>query len=228
MSNRRFDLVMFDLDGTLIDSAPDLNAALNELLATDGLGPVTLDQTRTFIGNGVRKLVERAYVACGLPLDAAGLAEKVERMLPIYKRHLVALTVPIPGAFAALDALRDEGRKLALVTNKPTPAIAEILRHFGIDGHFTAVVGAEAGHAPKPAPDMLLAAMRIAGVEAGRSVMVGDGAADVGGARAAGAPVIVLAGGYGPEQASGGDAAISGMNELVGAIRSLEIDAAAQ
>ena len=136
--------------------------------------------------------------------------------------------MPIPGAFEAMDRLRAEGRKLALVTNKPTPAIAEILGHFAIADRFVAVIGAEAGHAPKPAPDMLQAAMHMAGVDAAHAVMVGDGAADVGGARAAGVPVIVLAGGYGPEKTEGGDAEIAGMDQLADTIISLERDAPSQ
>lgn len=222
MSQHRFDLVMFDLDGTLIDSAPDIHAAINELLATDGLGPVTLEQARTFIGNGVRKLIERAYAACARPLDLADMDAHVARMLPIYKRHLVNLTVPIPGAFEALAELAGQGRKLALVTNKPTPAIAEILAHFGIADRFVAVIGAEASYAPKPAPDMLDAAMKIASATRDQSIMVGDGAADIGGARAAGVTVIGLTGGYGPEVATGADVSIDAMSKLVATIEALE------
>lgn len=212
--------VLFDLDGTLIDSAPDIHAATNRLLARHGLGPLTLAQVKSMIGNGVKKLVERAYAACGRPLGAAALEAEFAVMLEIYFDHLTVLTTLMPGARETVYAMRVQGIALGVVTNKPQRFTEAILDHFGLAGAFGAVVGGDVGHVKKPAPDMLLAALERLGVAPRDAVMIGDSAADVRSARAAGVRAIVVEGGYTnvPAAELGGDIVVPGFAEIPGAL----------
>ncbi len=216
--------VLFDFDGTLIDSAPDIHAATNLLLARQGLGPLTLAQVKSMIGHGVRKLVERAYAACGRPLDDAELDAEFATMMEIYFSHLTVLTRLMPGAREAVDALRADGVALALVTNKPQRFSEAILDHFGLLDAFGAVIGGDAGYVKKPAPDMLLAALERLGVAAGEAAMIGDSGADVESARAAGLPVVIVEGGYTtvPAAELGADAVVASLDEVVSALRELD------
>src|SRR5262245_56128187 len=151
--------VLFDLDGTLIDSAPDIAAAVNELLGRRGLGPLTLDQVVSMIGNGTKKLTERAFAATSGPLSPDELDQRYAEMLEIYGRHLTGVTTLLPGAAGAIAGLRRQGGRLGIVTNKPQRFIETILEHFRLAGDFDVVIGSDAGVTPKPAPDMLFAAM---------------------------------------------------------------------
>jgi phosphoglycolate phosphatase len=216
--------VLLDFDGTLIDSAPDIHAATNLLLARQGLGPLTLAQVKSMIGHGVRKLVERAYAACGRPLDDAALDAEFATMMEIYFSHLTVLTRLMPGAREAVDALRADGVALALVTNKPQRFSEAILDHFGLLDAFGAVIGGDAGYVKKPAPDMLLAALERLGVAAGEAAMIGDSGADVESARAAGLPVVIVEGGYTtvPAAELGADAVVASLDEVVSALRELD------
>ncbi len=188
--------VLFDLDGTLIDSAPDIAAAVNELLARSGRGPLTLAAVTSMIGNGVEKLVERAIAATGDPLGPQALEHEQTVMLDIYAKHLTGLTVLMPGVRAALDALHGNGILLGLVTNKQQRFIETVLDHFGLSSLFGAVIGGDPGIVKKPAPDMLLAAMAQLGAGPQDAVMVGDSTSDVQAALAAGIPSILVRGGY--------------------------------
>ncbi|HMQ56950.1 MAG TPA: phosphoglycolate phosphatase [Rhizobiaceae bacterium] len=216
--------VLFDLDGTLIDSAPDIAAAVNELLAAHGLPAQSLDAVRAMIGNGVRKLVERAFAAAGAPLEEAALEARHEEMMAIYGRHLVNLTVMLPGATEIVTAYHRARVKTGVVTNKPEGFTRTILDHFGLSGSVDVVVGGDTGPARKPAPDMLLHALSQVGLHPGRSLMVGDSAADVGAARAAGMAVIVVRGGYTatPADELGADLVIDTLAQLPQAIERLK------
>jgi phosphoglycolate phosphatase len=215
--------ILFDLDGTLIDSAPDIRAAVNELIARHELGPLTLDQVKSMIGNGVQKLVERAFAATAGPLAPDELQREYMAMVDIYANHLTKLTTLTPGAREALGALNGEGVLLALVTNKPQRFIETILDHFRLSRLFGAVIGGDAGVAKKPAPDMLLAAAEQLGIEPWDAVMVGDSASDVEAARAAGVLAIIVRGGYSsvPIEGLGADAVVESLAGLAGALRSL-------
>ena len=137
--------VLFDLDGTLIDSAPDIRAAVNELLATHGIAPLSLDQVHSFIGNGMKKLVERAFAATSGPLTPERLEREYADMFPFYARHLTGLTTLLPGAREMLAELKAQGIGLGLVTNKPQRFIETILDHFGLSQLFAIAVGGDAG-----------------------------------------------------------------------------------
>ena len=217
--------VLFDLDGTLIDSAPDIAAAVNELLSRSNRGPLTLAEVTSMIGNGVEKLVERAFAATtGGALQPAALRREQMAMVDVYADHLTDLTVPMPGAPDVLEALHADGILLGLVTNKPQRFIETILDHFGMSSLFGTVIGGDAGVTKKPAPDMLLAAMQQLGVEPWNTIMVGDSTSDVEAARAAGVPGVVVRGGYSNValEQLGADAVIGGLDELAGTFETLK------
>lgn len=218
------EAILFDLDGTLIDSAPDIAAATNELLAQDGLGPLSLEAVRGMIGKGVTNLVARAYEACGRPLDSAAVDEAVERMMPCYARHLTNLTVILPGALETVAALASARVKIGIVSNKPHEFTVAIVDHYGFGAHAGVVLGAQDGLAKKPAPDMLLKALDMLGARPARSLMVGDSASDVGAARAAGMAVVLVEGGYGGFHARdlGADAVAKDFHGLAAAIEGLK------
>lgn len=216
--------VLFDLDGTLIDSAPDIREAVNELLARRSLGPLGLDQVKSMIGNGTKKLVERVFAATSGPLSPAELDQEYAVMTGIYGKHLTGVTTLLPGAREMLDGLRRDGVALGLVTNKPQRFIETILDHFRLSAAFGAVIGGDAGVPVKPAPGMLVAAMEELGSTPEDTVMVGDSASDVGAARAAGIPAVIRRGGYTttPADALGADIVIDGLSELRGALPGLK------
>ena len=215
--------VLFDFDGTLIDSALDIHAATNMLLARDGLAPLPLEDVKAMIGEGTRKLVERAFAAAGRPLDTVALDDKYAQMVPLYAANLTTLTQLMPGTTEALAALHRDGIAMALVTNKPDFAIAEILEHFGITHYFPVIVGGDSGVPHKPAPDMLFLALSKLGVQAADAVFVGDSPADARSAQAAGMKLVLVEGGYSrePLPSLGADVVLRDLGELEAAMPSL-------
>lgn len=216
--------VLFDLDGTLVDSAPDITAAVNELLATRRLPPLDVPRVTAMIGNGMEKLVERAFAASGMELKGRELAEAQRDMMPIYLRHTTHLTTLRPGAREALAAFHAAGVGLGVVTNKPQAATRDILVHFGLTDMLGAIVGGDAVVNKKPAPDALLLALERLRAEPAQALMVGDSVSDVGAARAAGMPVAILRGGYSnvPVETLGADLVLDGPGELPAALRRAE------
>lgn len=216
--------ILFDLDGTLIDSAPDIASAVNVLLGEDGLPPLTVDAVRGMIGNGVKKLVERAYAASGKPVEGEALDQAHERMMGVYGKYLTVETVLLEGAMEMVSAYKGAGVKIGVVTNKPEGFTREILAHFGFDAHVDVVVGGDTGPTRKPAPDMLEHALAQIGIGAGRALMVGDSPADIGAAKAANMASIAVRGGYTnvPVEELGADKVISTLTELPGAIEALK------
>lgn len=215
--------ILFDLDGTLIDSAPDIAAAVNELLSQDGLPAQSVDAVRGMIGNGVRKLVERAYASSGRPVEGVALDETTDRMMVIYGKHLTRHTTLMPGAMEMVVAYHAAGVKIGIVTNKPEAFTHEIVTHFGLEAHVEVVVGGDTGPARKPAPDMLQHALEAVGQTADRALMVGDSPADIGAAKAARVTSIAVRGGYTnvPADELGADRVISSLMELPAAIEAL-------
>ncbi|EAU42967.1 phosphoglycolate phosphatase [Fulvimarina pelagi HTCC2506] len=188
--------VLFDLDGTLVDSAPDIREALNEAMAERSVAPFELSEVRTMVGGGVALLVERALARREHVLAERERAALVERFVALYEPRATRLTTLLPGAAEALQASRAHGAKTALVTNKPKAPALSILEHFAIARHFNLVVGGDAGPAKKPAPDLLLHAARELEVEIANCLFVGDSENDVTAAKAAGMAVAALRGGY--------------------------------
>jgi len=222
--------ILFDLDGTLIDSVPDIAAAVNELLSQDALAAQSVDAVRGMIGNGVKKLVERAYAASGRPVEGEALDATTDRMMGIYGKHLTRDTVAMPGALEMVAAYHRAGVKIGVVTNKPEAFTHEILKHFGLDEQVAAVVGGDTGPARKPEPDMLHHALSAMGVSASRALMVGDSPADIGAAKAAFMASVAVRGGYTnvPADELGADRVISSLAELPGAIEALKEPAEAR
>jgi phosphoglycolate phosphatase len=188
--------ILFDLDGTLIDSAPDIAASVNELLARRELPTLSLAQVKSMIGNGLKKLVERAFAASGRALAAAELEDASAEMMAIYRQNLTGLTCLLPGAQEAIAQLHVAGFALGVVTNKPQVATREILLHFSLTERLGVIVGGDAVSHMKPAPDALLLALDRLGVEPAEALMVGDSVTDFEAARAAGVPVALVRGGY--------------------------------
>ncbi|MFI4965743.1 MAG: phosphoglycolate phosphatase [Caulobacterales bacterium] len=189
-------VIAFDLDGTLVDTAPDLVGTLNAILAEEGLSPLAMAHARDLIGHGARRLLERGYQAAGAPLPAERMPELFDRFLAHYLAHIADQSRPFPGAVAAVEALRAKGARVALCTNKPTGLANALLAALGIGQLFDAVVGPDAAPAAKPDPRHLQAAVAAAGGSLSRAVMVGDAATDAGAARAAKVPLILVSFGY--------------------------------
>ncbi len=188
----RYDAVIFDLDGTLLYTLPDLHSSLNAALRECGYAERTLDETRRFIGNGSRKLIERA-----LPGEAEN--PDVDRVLAVYRRvyreNLVVGTVPYPGMESTLFALRDAGLRLGVATNKPHENARYIIDTC-FPGLFAAVEGSREGQPLKPDPAPVLRALRTLGVEASRSLYAGDSDVDYYTAVNSGADSVLCAWGY--------------------------------
>ena len=188
--------MLFDLDGTLIDSVADIATSVNILLAKESLPPLTVDEVRAMIGNGMAKLVERAFKARGIDLEGDRLTDMTARMMDIYKDHLTEETILLDGAEDMLRAYSVAGIRIAVVTNKPEAFSRRILDHFGLGAIVNCVVGGDTGPARKPAPDMLLHAVAEMDLHASRALMVGDSPADIGAAVAAGMVSVAVRGGY--------------------------------
>lgn len=216
--------VLFDLDGTLIDSAPDLAASTNRLLLSYGRPALGLDQVRSMIGHGVRRLVERAFAASGDPLtDERELDMRTGRMMEIYGGNLTAETRLMPGARMVLEHLTAESYALGVVTNKPEALTRRILTHFGLDDRFGVCVGGDTGPACKPAPDMLVHAMQVLGLDPSRGLLVGDSPADIHAAKSAGMISMAVRGGYTniPVEELGSARVLDSLHDLPSALRSL-------
>lgn len=214
----QLDAVIFDLDGTLVDTAPDLGAALNRLLAEHGRDSVGADGIRRMIGDGAAKLVERGFLATGgLP---AALPALVERFLALYEPAIAETSRPFPGVVDALVRLRAAGLRLGVCTNKPDEATRRLLDALGLARHFTAVSG---GDVPARKPDArhLLGVVERLGATPTRTIMVGDSMNDVAAARNAGIAVIVVSFGYTttPAAALGADAVIDDFAELAALLK---------
>ncbi|GAB4260182.1 MAG: phosphoglycolate phosphatase [Pararhodobacter sp.] len=186
-------IAIFDLDGTLIDSAPDIHAAGNAVLAAENLAPVTLAQTRSFIGNGAAVFLER------LERASAG-ANEPDRTARMRKRFAIeyetahALTTIYPGVEAALEALAQDGWKLGLCTNKPVAPTRAVLSHLGWTDRFEVVIGGDSLSVMKPDPAPLRAVIEALGP--GPLIYVGDSETDGATAQAASVPFALFTRGY--------------------------------
>ncbi|NLO81029.1 MAG: phosphoglycolate phosphatase [Xanthomonadaceae bacterium] len=189
--------VVFDLDGTLVDSAEDLRAASNALLAELGRPPLDLATIKSFIGDGVAKLVERVLEASGGVPEQAVERMLLRRFLDIYEADPSSRTRPYPGVVETLQALRSQGLKLGICTNKPIIATQRLLDDLGLRPLVDAVVGGDSFPSRKPSPEPLLGLLAMLRVAPARAAMVGDNEHDVAAARAAAvAKVLIMRHGY--------------------------------
>lgn len=215
--------IAFDLDGTLVDTAPDLVGALNQVLGEQGLAPLDYETARDMVGRGAKHLIEQGYAATGLPLSPDNSPALVERFVAVYRARIAAQSRPFEGLVEALETLAHQGATLCVCTNKRTDLSIALLDALGLSRHFTAVVGADAAPAAKPDARHLICAIEQAGGEVTRAVMVGDSITDVNAAKNAGVPVIVTTFGYTdiPVADLGADAMINAFAELPAAVAAI-------
>ena len=200
MPDRVLRCAVFDLDGTLVDSAPDLHAALDRLMAVKRLPGFARAEVVAMIGDGVRVLLERAYAARGIALDEADL----QHFMTDYEANAAVLTRAFDGIPELLGGLRDAGWRLAVCTNKPEGAARVLLSGLGLDGHFSALGGGDSFPMRKPDPGHLRATLAAAGAAPEDAVMIGDHRNDIEAARGAGVRAIFAGWGYGPHSMAGG------------------------
>ena len=187
---------MFDLDGTLVETAPDLMGTLNVLLAREGIEPLPMDDARRLIGQGAKALLTRGFAVAGRPLAEPLLSRLFDDFIDHYRLHIADESRPFDGVVAALDSLQSEGARLAICTNKPTDLSFALMGALGLADRFSAIVGPDAAPARKPDPRHLTTAIERAGGRSDRAVMVGDSASDAHAARNAGVPLILVSFGY--------------------------------
>jgi len=206
---------VFDLDGTLVDSAPDLAAATNRLLQGIGRTPLPLSAVHGMIGEGVTVLLERALAATGGWPNEAEFKALLVRFRADYEAHVADATRPYPGAAETLHRLRAAGLRIALCTNKPRAPAEALLRALGAEGWFDAVIAGEGGRL-KPHPQPVHDALAALGVAAPAAVYVGDSAIDLMAARQAGVAVVLVTYGYTktPAVELGAEATIDALGEL--------------
>ncbi len=190
--------ILFDLDGTLIHSAPDLRDALNRLLIGEGRRELDLAAVQMMIGDGVRMLVERGFDATGEAPTEAALDRLTEDFIADYEPNSAVKTVPFPGAVRTVKALHEAGHAMAVCTNKPAAAAHLILEKFGFIPYFPVLIGGDTlNEIRKPDPRFLVAALeQLGAVTAANAVMVGDNANDLAAARGAGIKVVLATFGY--------------------------------
>jgi phosphoglycolate phosphatase len=212
--------IVFDLDGTLVDTAPDLVDTLNIVLAREGLPPVPFDTARAMIGGGARTLIERGLQAEGRPGGGAEVDRLYKDFVAHYGDHLADRSQPFPGAIAAIEQLAERGCRFAVCTNKLEWLSIKLLDALGISGHFAAICGQDTFGVQKPDPQILLQTIRKAGGQSARAVMVGDSINDIEVARAAKVPVIAVDFGYTetPVSALDPDVVIGDFNKLPAAV----------
>ncbi|SEE09876.1 phosphoglycolate phosphatase [Rhizobiales bacterium GAS191] len=215
--------IVFDLDGTLADTANDLVTTLNSILEREGLEAIPLASARDLIGQGTRALLQRGFALQGRSLAAARLEELFEEFLHLYGQHLVDQTTLFPGVEAALERLARRGHRLAVCTNKTEELSRDLLVALGVAPRFAAICGRDTFAFCKPDPRHLTETVRLAGGSAKTAIMVGDSKTDIDTARAAELPVIAVPFGYTdvPVTALAPDIVIAHFDEIDAAIAEL-------
>jgi phosphoglycolate phosphatase len=189
--------VVFDLDGTLIHSAPDLHAALNRLMTVEGRRLLEISEVVQMIGDGVPKLVERGYQATGKRLGNAELDKKISNFMEDYEKNATNLTALFPNVLETLKVLIKNQVRLGICTNKPQAATLKVLEHFGLTNYYQAVVGGDQlKGVRKPDPRHLMATLDILNVIPKDVVMVGDSPNDISAANNAGVMSVAVSFGY--------------------------------
>ncbi|GJD70380.1 phosphoglycolate phosphatase [Methylobacterium gnaphalii] len=189
-------IAVFDLDGTLADTAGDLVGTLNVILEREGLVALPLEQARDLLGAGARALITRGFSAAGQTLEPARLEQLFDDFLDYYGAHLTDHSRLYPGVVAALDALEARGFRLAVCTNKVEGHAVDLLEALGLAPRFAAIVGKDTFAWSKPDPRHITLTVERAGGDPARAVMVGDSRADIDAAKAAGIPVVGVSFGY--------------------------------
>jgi phosphoglycolate phosphatase len=215
LADLRVDAVVFDLDGTLVDTAPDITSAVNRLLATHGLPPQTVRFVEGFIGEGSFGLIDKLYKALGLSFDAARVSADVESYLETYKRHPIEKATLYADARAAIPALHAAGIKLGVCTNKVQQLAQAVLEHFDLARYITAVVGGDMLSQRKPHPRHLLATLEHMDARPEHTLYVGDTRIDAECAAGAQVRCLIVNWGTGPGVPVAEDARLDSFAELV-------------
>lgn len=217
--------IVWDLDGTLVDSAPDLASALNTVLDNRGFFTLSNNEVRAMIGNGVPKLVERGFNAVGVRPDAGQLEELVAMFVKEYKTCATEYTRPYPDVVETLEKIRGMNIPMGVCTNKPEAFTKQILEGLGLAGYFSSVVGGDTTSTRKPDPQPVLACLSGLVSEPVSSLMIGDSVHDVHAAHAAGVTVAVVPWGYrsAPVEELGADFVLHDITALPGMISAAEV-----
>lgn len=218
-----FSSVLFDLDGTLVDSAPDLGRALNHVLTHNGMDPVRLEDVRVFVGQGARVLLQRGFAHYDRTPSDDELDKAMEQFLAYYHDNICIDSVTYDGVEDVLKELSSTGVTMAVCTNKTEPLSIQLIEHLGLSQYFATICGSDTVPNRKPHPDHILETLKRAQASSISSVMIGDSRADIESARAAGLPVVAMGYGYTPVPASelGADLVLDDFRELPHALRSL-------
>jgi phosphoglycolate phosphatase len=212
--------VVFDLDGTLVDTAPDLIETLNVMFTRAGLPPVDDNVARNMIGGGARRMIESGLQYAGRPGSAGDVDRMFADFIHYYAAHIADKSRPFPGLDAALDRLAGRGCRFAVCTNKLEGLSRLLLEALGLTRRFAAICGQDTFGMQKPDPEMLRRTIQAAGGEVRQAVKVGDSGTDVATARAAGVPIVAVDFGYSetPITDLGADRLISHFDDLAGAV----------
>lgn len=214
MTQIPFDIVGFDMDGTLIDTSGDLAAAVNYAIGTIGRPAYPVDAIRPFVGKGARVMLERALAASGGCTDDL-LVQTLPILLDYYQQNLAIHSIPYPGLLTAMDRLEARGIKLAICTNKAERFAVPLMHQLGLADRFASIVGGDTVGVGKPDPAPIHEMTRRAG--GGRTIFVGDTINDIAGARNAAMPSIAVSFGFldGPVEDLAADAIIHHFDDLV-------------
>ncbi|MGA7710550.1 MAG: HAD-IA family hydrolase [Rhizomicrobium sp.] len=212
--------LIFDLDGTLVDTAPDLLAALNSVLVCAGRRPVDLSDLRHLVGFGARVMMSEAFKLTGAAADPERIEGFMDNFIDHYRSHIADGSRPYPGVAETLKGFKAAGARMGVLTNKPHDLTMLLMAKLGLDGYFAAIFGQ--GQRPYTKPDGRIfqdVVQAIGGAGSG-AVMIGDSVTDVQTARNGGAPVILLSYGYTPEPARklGADAVVDNFCEVPAAV----------
>lgn len=215
--------LVFDLDGTLVETAPDLHRATNEIMRSENLKEISLEKVRAFVGQGAQALIKRGAAVSNVEFSAEKLTALTHDFIDIYQSDIAKRSHLFDGVTASLDELEAHGAQFCVCTNKNTNLAKKLLSALSIDHRFKSIIGADSVANKKPHQDHYLHALRTAGGTLEKSIMVGDSHSDVGAARNAGVPVILVSFGYTditPEDLAP-DAIIDHFNELKSSLKSL-------
>lgn len=217
--------VVFDLDGTLVNSLGDITSSINALLAAHRHSPFSENLIREFVGDGMDALVERAFCARGVVFSSEERAVAIKSYELIYGAKLTETTRAYPGVIAAISELRAQGVSIGICTNKTEDQAVSVIEGLGLRSYVDAIVGARRGRPAKPSPIPLFHTLEYLGVTAADAIMVGDSVVDVQCARAAGVAVIGVSFGYSriPMRMLGPDVTIDDFGEFEIACASLRV-----
>jgi phosphoglycolate phosphatase len=223
-------LLVFDLDGTLAETAPDLVTTLNKVLADIGLGPVEYESARAMVGGGARLMIERALAQAGVTLPKTKIDRMFDDFLIHYDAHIADASTLFPGVTATLDRFEDAGWRFAVCTNKITASSELLLKALGVADRFAAICGKDSFPVSKPDASALLKTIEKAGSRRDQTIMVGDSRTDIETAQNASVPVIAVDFGYSDQHVSAykPNRVISHFDDLWDAVADIDLSAQAR